>query len=209
MLGGGHERRRCRGTPAAAGTGIRCAWASASVSDLQVDGWLRDSNGAPAKPCGRSLGHDPDAARRAGDGCTGQGGPLAGSRSPLDRVQTKQNVMTFHALGEMVSTDEDPTRVEDGLEALVRGDGSLGNAPAQTLWRQRVYFEASAELGGGPQAPAGGCSTSGTSTNSSTSLKKCRAWVATPILELSTSSKVRRTQLPRCNRFPSQAPTKG
>ena len=55
--------------------------------------------------------------------------------------------MTFYALGEMVSTDEDPTRVEDGLDALVRGDGGP-NAPAQTLWRQRLYFEASAELGG-------------------------------------------------------------
>jgi hypothetical protein len=55
--------------------------------------------------------------------------------------------MTFHALGEMVSTDEDPTRVEDGLDALVRGDGGA-NAPAQALWRQRLYFEASAELGG-------------------------------------------------------------
>jgi hypothetical protein len=37
--------------------------------------------------------------------------------------------------------------VEDGLDALVRGDGAT-NAPAQTLWRQRLYFEASAELGG-------------------------------------------------------------
>jgi hypothetical protein len=55
--------------------------------------------------------------------------------------------MTFHALGEMVSTDEDLTRVEDGIDALVRGDGET-NAPAQTLWRQRLYFEASAELGG-------------------------------------------------------------
>ena len=59
--------------------------------------------------------------------------------------------MTFYALGEMVSTDEDPTRVEDGLDALVRGDGGT-NAPAQTLWRQRLYFEASAELGGAAAA---------------------------------------------------------
>jgi hypothetical protein len=46
----------------------------------------------------------------------------------------------------MVSTDEDVTRVEDGLLALVWGDG-VSNAPAQELWRQRVYFEASGELG--------------------------------------------------------------
>src|SRR5262249_25704666 len=51
-----------------------------------------------------------------------------------------------------VSTDEDPTRVEDGLDALVRGDG-VSNAPAQTLWRQRLYFEASGDLGG-PSAAA-------------------------------------------------------
>jgi hypothetical protein len=58
--------------------------------------------------------------------------------------------MTFQALGEMVSTDEDITRVEDGLDALVKGDGI--NAPAQHLWRQRLFFEASAELGGPPSA---------------------------------------------------------
>ena len=60
--------------------------------------------------------------------------------------------MTFFALGEMVSTDEDTERVSDGLNALVRGDGSLGSS-AEALWRQRIYFEASAELGG-PQEVA-------------------------------------------------------
>ena len=60
--------------------------------------------------------------------------------------------MTFHALGEMVSTDEDPIKVEDGLDALVTGDG-VTNAPGLTLWRQRLYFEAQAQLGG-PEASA-------------------------------------------------------
>jgi hypothetical protein len=76
---------------------------------------------------------------------------LAGSRSPLDRVRTKQGPMSFHALGEMVSTDEDPRRVEDGLDALVRGDGAT-NAPSLTLWRRRVYFEATKQLGGPSEA---------------------------------------------------------
>jgi len=117
------------------------------VSDLEVDGWLRDTSGAPnavGKLAGDPLAfNDPggplaDAWRQPG---------LAGSQSPLDRVLTKQNAMTFHALGEMVSTDEDPTRVEDGLDALVNGDDGT-NAPGQSLWRQRMYFEATESLGG-------------------------------------------------------------
>ena len=64
---------------------------------------------------------------------------------------TTQKEMTFFALGEMVSTDEDTERVSDGLNALVRGDGSLGSS-AEALWRQRIFFEASAELGGPQEA---------------------------------------------------------
>jgi len=114
------------------------------VSDLQVDGWLRDTNGAPHAV--RFIAGNPDATGISGTGA------LSGTVSPLDRVRTKQHEMTFHALGEMISTDEDPIRVEDGLEALVRGDGTT-NAPAQMLWRQRLYFEAPAQLGG-PAATA-------------------------------------------------------
>jgi hypothetical protein len=54
--------------------------------------------------------------------------------------------MTFHALGEMISTAEDPAKVDDGLAALVRGGDA--DPPAQALWRRRVYFEASEALGG-------------------------------------------------------------
>jgi hypothetical protein len=116
-----------------------------SVSDLQVDGWLRDANGAPE-------GVKVIAGFPKGGGASGpKRSRLAGTRSPLDRIQTTQHEMTFYELGEMVSTDEDPTRVDDGLNALFRGD-ELTNTPAQSLWRQRIYFEAQSDLGGPARA---------------------------------------------------------
>ncbi len=124
------------------------------VSDLEIDGWLRDTTGAPEAV--RALAGDPySAGAPAEPGEPPAAGPraaggLAGSRSPLDRVRTNQGPMTFQALGEMVSTDEDSTRVDDGLKALVDGDG--GNAAGQALWRQRLYFEAADDLGGPPAA---------------------------------------------------------
>lgn len=144
VLGGGMTGEAAERSPLLAG--IRRSGLG-EVSDLEVDGWLRDTNGAPTAV--RTVAGDPTAVPPPTAGPATGG--LAGSRSPLDRVRTKQNAMTFHALGEMVSTDEDLTRVEDGLEALVRGDG-IDNAPAQSLWRQRVYFEASDALGGGSAA---------------------------------------------------------
>jgi len=117
------------------------------VSDLEVDGWLRDTTGAPhevqilaGSPTTQTDGTDDVRSDRRLPA-------LNGSKSPLDRVRTNQGAMTFHALGEMVSTDEDPTRVADGLDALVRGDGAT-NAPGNTLWRQRIFFEAVDQLGG-------------------------------------------------------------
>jgi hypothetical protein len=142
VVGGGMSDDDAERSPLLAGL-RRCGLGD--VSDLQVDGWLRDTNGAPEAV--RVIAGNPDAP--GGGGPSGAG--LAGSRSPLDRVRTKQHEMTFHALGEMVSTDEDIIRVEDGLDALVRGDGDA-NAAAQTLWRQRLYFEASTELGGSAAA---------------------------------------------------------
>lgn len=115
------------------------------VSDLEIDGWLRDTSAAAHAV--RALAGAPNASDPQGQ----SRGRLAGTQSPLDRVRTNQGAMTFHALGEMISTDEDPTRVEDGLDALVEAAGSV---PAQALWRQRLYFEAAAELGG-PAAAAG------------------------------------------------------
>lgn len=111
------------------------------VSDLEIDGWLRDTSGAPEEV--RLLAGDPYLAEDGAESHL----PLAGSRSPLDRVRTKQGTMTFQHLGELVSTSEDPTKVDDGLDALVAGDGD-SNAPAQVLWRQRLYFEACHALGG-------------------------------------------------------------
>ncbi len=127
------------------------------VSDLEADGWLRDTSGAPRAV--RVLAGDPgagsDGAGLDAPAAAAPGGSLtrlSGSRSPLDRVQTKQRALTFHALGEMVSTDEDLTRVEDGLDALVNADRPE-DAPARSLWRQRLYFEAAGDLGG-PAAAA-------------------------------------------------------
>lgn len=139
-LGGGMTAAAAERSPLL--TGMRRAGLG-EVSDLQVDGWLRDTNGAP--PNVRLIAGHPDGDAPATS--AGRRPRLAGTKSPLDRVKTKQYEMTFHDLGEMVSTDEDPTRVEDGLDALVRGD-EVTNAPAQSLWRQRVFFEASADLGG-------------------------------------------------------------
>jgi hypothetical protein len=118
------------------------------VSDLEVDGWLRDTGGAPFNI--RTLAGDPSTIPSSSDPETvgiPQVDAMTGSQSPLDRVATKQRVMTFHALGEMVSTDEDPVKVEDGLDALVSGDG-VSNAAALKLWRQRVFIEAPGQLGG-------------------------------------------------------------
>ncbi len=142
LLGGGLEANTAERSPLL--IGLRRSGLG-RVSDLEVDGWLRDASGATEAV--RRIAGDPHVTRPdlASERLTG----LAGSLSPLDRVRTAQGEMTFHALGEMVSTDEDPTRVEDGLTALVRGDGAT-NVPVERLWRQRVYFEAAEELGGSP-----------------------------------------------------------
>jgi hypothetical protein len=141
VLGGGLGAGTAERSPLL--TAMRRAGLGA-VSDLEVDGWLRDAGGAPAKV--RQIAGDPSVTR-PDLVVPGRLPALTGSLSPLDRVRTNQGVMTFYSLGEMVSTDEDPTRVDDGLGALVLGDG-VSNAPAETLWRQRVYFEASEQVGG-------------------------------------------------------------
>jgi hypothetical protein len=107
------------------------------VADIQVDEWLRDTTNAPP-----SIQRLAGAPASDGDGEAGAD-PLAGTKSPHDRVRTKVGTMTFHALGETVATGEDPDRVDAGLEALVGGP-----MPRQALWRRRVYFEEPGELGG-------------------------------------------------------------
>lgn len=132
-------------------TGMRAAGLG-EVTDLEIDGWLRDSTGAPSGV--RELAGDPLRGASSDPGSSDVVAPrsaLAGSRSPLDRVRTLQGAMTFQALGEMVSTDEDPTRVEDGLDALVTSVGP--EAAGQSLWRERVFFEGSGYVGG-PAAAA-------------------------------------------------------
>ncbi len=106
------------------------------LADLQADEWLRDTSGAPESV--RALAGAPDPGDQ-------DDAPLRGSRSPLDRV-TAVGTMTFHELGETIATSEDVARVNQCLEALV------GRPPYETsrqsLWRQRLFFEATDELGG-------------------------------------------------------------
>ncbi|HEX3680573.1 MAG TPA: hypothetical protein VHU90_12695 [Galbitalea sp.] len=144
VLGGGLAGDAADRSPLLAGMRLS---GLGDVSDIEVDGWLRDTGGAPreVQELAGTPFTPPGYAIEGGSGKHRTG--LGGSRSPLDRVRTKQGPMSFHALGEMVSTDEDPTRVDDGLDALVNGDGAT-NTSGQTLWRQRVYFEAAHQLGG-------------------------------------------------------------
>lgn len=108
-----------------------------AMSDLQVDAWLRDTSSAP--PEIRALAGAPGAGEEGA-------AQLAGTRSPLDRVSTEVGAMTFHALGETISTSEDLGRVERCLDALVGHEPY--EAPRQSLWRQRIFFEEPAALGG-------------------------------------------------------------
>lgn len=126
-------------------TGLRASGLGA-VSDLQVDGWLRDTGSAPAAI--RILAGAPEAM---GGGTSDRSG-ISDSASPLDRVTTRLGTLTFHALGEVVSTDEDDRRVDAGLDALVVSPDT--DLSCQGLWRARVYFEAPKAMGGSSQAAA-------------------------------------------------------
>ncbi|MGI8596288.1 MAG: ATP-binding protein [Thermoleophilaceae bacterium] len=110
------------------------------MSDLEADEWLRDSSSAPAEV--KALAGAPEAEEG--------GAPLAGTRSPLDRVATAVGTMTFHSLGETISTSEDIERVERCLEALVGRPPY--DTPLQALWRQRLFFEQPGALGGRSEA---------------------------------------------------------
>jgi hypothetical protein len=103
------------------------------VADLEADKWLRDPAAAPAGI--QELAGAPEGGEGASE--------LAGSRSHLDRVRTVVGTMTFYGLGETVTTSEDLAKVNAGIEALVDG-----RPPALSLWRRRLYFEASEALGG-------------------------------------------------------------
>lgn len=107
------------------------------MSDLEADEWLRDTSSAPVEV--RALAGAPEAGEEGA-------APLAGTLSPLDRVATAVGTMTFHSLGETISTSEDIERVERCLEALVGRPPY--NTPRQALWRQRLFFEQPEALGG-------------------------------------------------------------
>ncbi|HEY5344276.1 MAG TPA: hypothetical protein VIJ66_11550 [Solirubrobacteraceae bacterium] len=136
-LGGGLKLESAERSPLLAG--MRASGLG-STSDLQADEWLRDSQAA--EPSVQLLAGAPSSDDEAAT-------PLRGSRSPFDRVSTGAGCMTFNTLGEALSTSEDPTLVHTCLAALV-GEGADG---AQVLWRRRLFFEATDELGG-PAATA-------------------------------------------------------
>jgi hypothetical protein len=92
-----------------------------SVADLEVDGWLRDTGGAP------------DAVRQLGDP---QG------EDPHSMVQTAIGRMTFARLGEILTVSDDPEAVGKCLQDLLEGRRFL------SLWRRRIFFEAAEEVGG-------------------------------------------------------------
>jgi hypothetical protein len=114
--------------------GIRRA-ALGTQADLEVDKWLRDPTAAPEQV--RGLAGSPASPEDRVD--------LDGTRSHLDRVPTQVGTMTFHRLGETISTSEDADKVEAGLIALV--SPPPGAPPAIALWRARIFFEGASALG--------------------------------------------------------------
>lgn len=112
-----------------------------SVSDLQVDGWLRDDSDAPSSVM-RASGGEPTASV-GGD----RDHTPPSSRDPRSRVYTATGTMTFHDLGEALSTSEDSDLVDQVLASLAEGEDE-DTPGALSLWRRRVFFEASPALGG-------------------------------------------------------------
>jgi hypothetical protein len=92
-----------------------------SVSDVQVDGWLRDPGSAPAEILELSEPSEP---------------------TPHSMVRTLIGEMSFQKFGETISISDDPAKVESCMQDYVDGRKVL------ELWRRRVFFEAHAALGG-------------------------------------------------------------
>lgn len=92
-----------------------------SISDVQVDGWLRDSNSASAEVSSLA---DP------------------GEPTVHSTVNTLVGGMTFQEFGETISISDDPKKVEVCMQDYVEGRRIL------ELWRRRVFFGAPAALGG-------------------------------------------------------------
>jgi hypothetical protein len=92
-----------------------------SVSDVEVDGWLREAESAPP-----------------------QVSAIAEPSSPSAHALVKTSIgnMTFGQFGEMISVSDDPAKVAACMQDYVEGMRVL------ELWRRRVFFEAHSDLGG-------------------------------------------------------------
>lgn len=96
-----------------------------TISDVQVDGWLRDPKSAPAEISTLADSVEDD---------------------PHSRVTTRIGPMSFQQYGEIISISDDPNKVAACMEQYVSGRRIL------ELWRRRVFFEGQAELGGWKQS---------------------------------------------------------
>jgi hypothetical protein len=92
-----------------------------SISDVQVDGWLRDAGSAPNQVA--------DLSEPSGD-------------SPHGVVHTRIGDLSFGRYGETISVSDDPSKVEACMADYVDGRRIL------SLWRRRIFFEAHSDLGG-------------------------------------------------------------
>lgn len=92
-----------------------------SISDVEVDGWLRDPKWAPLEISALA---DP------------------GEPTPHSTVNTLIGPLSFQEFGETISISDDPKKVEDCMHDYVDGHRIL------ELWRRRVFFGAHGALGG-------------------------------------------------------------
>jgi hypothetical protein len=91
------------------------------ISDVQVDGWLRDPGSAPQEISALA---DPDVS------------------TPHSIINTLIGPLTFQEFGEVISISDDPRKVEDCMHDYVDGRRIL------ELWRRRIFFGAHGALGG-------------------------------------------------------------
>jgi hypothetical protein len=96
-----------------------------SISDVQVDGWLRDPESAPAEVAALAAPKE---------------------STPHSQVKTGIGLMTFQKFGETISISDDRAKVESCMQDFVEGRRIL------ELWRRRVFFGAHAALGGWKEA---------------------------------------------------------
>jgi hypothetical protein len=100
-----------------------CAAELGAISDIEVDGWLRDPSSAPAAVTALGAGDRADL-------------------EPHGEVRTRIGLMSFAHFGETISISDDAHKVEACMADYVEGRKVL------ELWRRRVFFEAAGSLGG-------------------------------------------------------------